>query len=129
MYTRTVRLRHFAFLLGVLLAATPLLGVVCQMDCDPPPAISSECHQSAASPEAATVHGARHGCDHDHTIASPAVRAGTNARDSVGSVIAISVPTVAQASVTDARVAILDKHGPPGLSGRSTASHNTILRI
>jgi hypothetical protein len=129
MYTRTVRLRSFAFVLALLLTATPLLGVVCEMDCDQPPATSSECHKSTASPGGPTVGGTQHRCDHDHTTGSPALLASTNARDSVGSVIAIQVPTLAHVSVTDARVPILAMHGPPGLSGRNTFFRITVLRI
>lgn len=129
MYTRTVRLRSFAFVLGLLLAATPVLGVVCQMDCDQLSAPPAECHKSSASPGGPTVQGAQHGCDHDHTAGSPALRASTNARDSVGNAIGISVSTLAQASVTDARVASLSMHGPPGSSGRDTSFRITVLRI
>ena len=130
MYTGTVVMaRSFAFVLALMLTATPVLGVVCEMDCDQPPATSSECHESTASPGGPTVRGAQHGCDHDHTTGSPALLASASGRDSIVNFVAIPVPTLAHASVTDARVAILAIHGPPGLSGRSTSSHNTVLRI
>jgi hypothetical protein len=129
MYTRTVKLRSFTFVLALLLTTTPLLGVVCQMGCDPPPATSSECHKSAASPAGPTVRGAQHSCDHDHTSGRLALLASTNERESIGRVIAIPGPTLAHASVTDARVAILSMHGSPGLSGRTSSFRITVLRI
>jgi hypothetical protein len=130
MYTGTVvTARSFAFVLALSLTATPVLGVMCEMDCDQPPATSAECHESTASPGAPTVRGAHHGCDHAHMTGSPALLASASGRDSIINFVAIPVPTLAHASVTDARVAILAIHGPPGLSGRSTSSHNTVLRI
>jgi hypothetical protein len=132
MYTGTVvAARFFAFVLALLLAATPVLGVVCEMDCDQPPATSSEseCHKSAVSPGGPTVRGAQHGCDHDHTTGGPALLASASARDSVAHFVAIQLPALAQVSAPDARVAILAMHGPPGLSGRNTSSTITVLRI
>jgi hypothetical protein len=129
MYTgKVVIARSSAFVLALLLTAMPVLGVVCEMDCDQPPAAPSECHKSTASPGGSTVRGAQHGCDHDHTTGSPALLASASGRHSIVNV-AISVPALVHASVTDARVAIPAMHGPPGLSGRSTSSHNTVLRI
>lgn len=129
MYTgKVVMARSFAFVLALFLTATPVLGVVCEMDCDQP-AASAECHTSAASPVGPIVRAAQHGCDHDHSTGSPAVLASAIARDSGVNFVAIPVPTLAHVSVTDARVATLAMHEPPGLSGRSTSSHNTVLRI
>ena len=130
MYTGTVvAARSFAFVLALLLTATPVLGVVCEMDCDQPLASSSECHKSAVSPGGPTVRGAQHGCDHDHTTSGPALLASASARNSVAHFVAIQLPTLAHVSAPDARVAILAMHGPPGLSGRNTSSTITVLRI
>jgi hypothetical protein len=128
MYTgRVVRFRSFAFLLALLLTATPVLGVVCEMDCDRPPA-SSECHQSTSSASGPTVRRVQHGCHHDHTTGRPAVLASASARDSVASVVAIGLPTLAHALLSDVRVAMLAMNGPPGVIGRSTSTI-IILRI
>ena len=129
MYTRkVVRLRSFAFVLALLLTAMPVLGVVCEMDCDQPPA-TSDCHRSGDSSDASTIAGGRHGCDHDHTIASPALLASSNARDSVGSFVPLSLATLAHTAVIHAHVAIPAMHGSPALSGRGTSFRFTILRI
>ena len=129
MYTETVvRSRCFAFVFALLLTATPVLRIVCEMDCDQPPATSA-CHKSAASPDGPTLRGAQHSCAHDHSTGSPALLTSTSARDSVGTFIALPVTTLAHASVTDARVPNLAVHGPPGLSGRSTSFRITVLRI
>jgi hypothetical protein len=129
MYTGgVVRLRSFALALLLQLAATPVIGLVCEMDCDQPPA-ALDCHESTDPPDGPTVRGAQHPCDHDHTTGSPALLAGGSARDVIGTFIAVSIPGFASASVPDARVAVAAIHGPPGLSGRSTARHITVLRI
>jgi metal-dependent amidase/aminoacylase/carboxypeptidase family protein len=130
MYTgRVVRLRSFALVLLLQFAATPVIGLVCEMDCDQPPAAPA-CHESTAPPDGPTVRGARHACDHDHTTSSLALLAAATARDSHGTFSAVSVPAFAYASAPDARVAIAAVHGPPGLSGRtSTSSRITVLRI
>jgi hypothetical protein len=129
MYTgAVVRFRSFASVLALLVTAMPVLGVVCEMDCNQPPATAA-CHTSAASSDGPTVRRAPHGCDHDHTTGTPALLTGASARDSVGNVIAVPVATLTHASVTNARVALLAMHGPPGLAGRSTSSPITVLRI
>ena len=130
MYTgNVVKLRSLAFVLALLLTATPVLGVVCQMDCDQPPAKSSACHESAAARGEPTVRSAQHGCDHDQTTGSPALLASISARDSVAHFVANRLPTLAAVSAPDARVAILAMHGPRGVSGRNTSSTISVLRI
>jgi hypothetical protein len=129
MYTeRVVRLRVFAFIVALVLAATPVLRAVCQMDCDQV-RTTPTCHESASSPDGPTVRGTQHACNHDHSTGSPALLASVSARDSVANFVVIPVPTLAHAFVPDAGVAILAMHGPPGLSGRSTSFTITILRI
>jgi hypothetical protein len=129
MYTgRVVRLRWFAFIVTLVLAATPVLGAVCQMDCDQVRA-TPPCHESASSPNGPIVRSAQHACNHDHSTGSPALLASVSARDLVGNFVAIPVPTLAHAFLPDAGVTILAIHGPPGLSDRSTSFTITILRI
>jgi hypothetical protein len=122
-----VRLRWFAFIVTLVLAATPVLGAVCQMDCDQVRA-TPPCHESASSPNGPIVRGAKHACNHDHSTGSPALLASVSARDSVAS-FASPVPILAHAFVPDAGVTILAMQGPPGLSDRSTSFTITILRI
>lgn len=129
MYTgAVVRLRSFALVLVLCCVATPLMSVVCEMDCDRPPATST-CHTSTDSPDGPIVRGAQHGCDHDHASASPALLTSASPRDSIGTFAAVPVPAFAGASIPDAGMATAAMHGLPGPSGRSTSSQITILRI
>ena len=43
-----MRFRFFALALALLVAAAPVVGVVCAMDCDQPPATFLPCHDAAA---------------------------------------------------------------------------------
>lgn len=125
----TVPVRCIALVLALLFAATPVLAGVCEIDCEQRFAASA-CHQSTTSPDGPMVRGAQHACDHGDTTGSPASLAGASARDSIGTLVALQVPTLAHASVPGARVATAAAlHGPPDLSGRSTSSHITALRI
>jgi hypothetical protein len=129
MYTvAVVRRRSIAFVLALFVTATPVLGVVCAMACDQPPA-SSQCHESASSPGGPTIRAPQHGCDHDHAIGSQALLTSASSRDSVIKFAAISVPRLAHASLTDARAVTPAMHGPPGLNGRRTSFQITVLRI
>lgn len=131
MYTGgDVRLRSFALVLALLLAATPLLGVVCEMDCDQPQATSPACHTANVPDDAITLRNGPHSCDHDHTSGSPALLASASGRDSVGASVAVPLPTLAHVSVPAARMVLAAAlHGPPGLSGGMKASYLTVLRI
>jgi hypothetical protein len=129
MYTGTVvKVRLFASPLAFLLAATPVLGVVCQMDCDQQAAAPACHHQSLAATEGPMLRST-HLCDHDHSGGSPALQAGTPARESSGTLVGISVPPVRPAAVADARLNVASTHGPPGSSSLSTSSLATVLRI
>lgn len=129
MYTGSVvRFRCFALVLAVLLAATPVLAVVCAMDCDQPPSTPA-CHTSVASLDGPSLRSTGHLCDHDHTAGSPALLVGSSARGFAETFVALPVPTLAHLSLSDARLAIASMHGPPGLSARSTSSRLTVLRI
>jgi hypothetical protein len=129
MYTgRVVRLRFFAFIVAVSMATTPVLGVICEMDCEKLPAPPT-CHVSANSPDGPSLRSGPHACNHDHSMDSAAVVASAVARNSVGTYVAVPIATTALAAVAVARVAILAMHGPPGLTGRSVSSRLTVLRI
>jgi hypothetical protein len=123
-----VKFRWCAFVLALLLTATPVLGMVCQMDCDQPPATSA-CHKSAASPEGPAVRNAGHPCGHDHTSGKPAVLTTSNARDCAVTIVALTATIVGHTSSADARLPAASMHGPPGLSGRTTVSRIPVLRI
>jgi hypothetical protein len=128
MYTgQVVKFRVFAFVLALLVAATPVLGAVCQMDCDQVPAAPA-CHQSMSKPDGPIVRGTHHPCDHDHTGGSPALLANATAHDSAASVVGVSVPTATHEALVDVRPAA-STHGPPGPNSLSTSSLITILRI
>src|SRR5262245_56787701 len=123
-----VRLRLFASALVLVFAATPLVGVVCRIDCDQPPA-AARCHEAQAVPDGPIVRGAHHPCDHGHIAGSPAVIAGGTARDSIGGLGAIPLPPLTYALMRDDDLAVASLHGPPGSDRRSTSSQTTVLRI
>ena len=125
-----VRRRSFALVLALVVAATPVIGLVCAMDCDQPPAASAPCHDESVSHGGLTLRGTSHACDHDHTGASPALLAGSSARDSVGTSVEVGSPTLVHALLSEAHTAAAGAmHGPPVLNARSTSSHITVLRI
>jgi hypothetical protein len=131
MYTdRVVKVRSFACILALVLAATPVLGLVCQLDCDQLPK-SVACHESANSSDHLSVRSAPHPCDHDHTGGSPALAASASGfRESVGiAMVGLSIPALAHATVSDVRTAIADVHGPPGLIASRLSALITVLRI
>lgn len=129
MYTEgVVRLRCFALVLALLIAAGSVVGAVCELDCDQPPAKSSACHGAAAR-DGATLRGAAHACGHAHGEAPQALPTGGGSRDQlVTSAAALSVcvvrmPLPAPGSGTVAM------HGPPGLNSRTSRLIATVLRI
>jgi hypothetical protein len=125
---KTVRIRWFASLLALLLAAAPLLGVVCQMDCDEPPAAPA-CHDSMATPDGSIVRAAQHTCDHDHATVDPALLSQTGAREWIGTVVAVSIPALTHGFLPGARLAVASMQGPPGAIAPDTSSSITVLRI
>ena len=129
LYTGGVRFRAAAFVLALLVGASPIIGTVCTMDCDQPSrAKSPPCHDAGAR-HGLTWHGAPHACDQDHTAARPALLtsvAGGSGGPSVGALNAI----VAWAFLSDRRVASAGGlHGPPGISAHRPSSSITVLRI
>ena len=130
MYTgEVVRLRSFALVLALVIAAAPAMSVVCEVDCVQPPAASIACHDASGPGDAITLR-ATHACDHDHTGGSPALLTSATGRDSVGASFATAPLTLVEARVPDAPMATAAAmHGPPGLNSRSTLSLTTVLRI
>jgi hypothetical protein len=130
MYTDTVvPFRLFALALALLVAATPVIGVVCAMDCERPPAASPACHDSMVPDDGTMLRAAPHACDHGQT-GDPALLTNDSTRDSVGNSVAPATPTRALAILFEAHAAAADlMHGPPGVRSRSTSVHITILRV
>ena len=127
MYTGSgVKVRLFASIVVLTLSATPVFGVVCQLDCDGATAVP-ECHK--ASHAGLTIGGADHGCNHDHTTGSPALLTNANSRDSVDATIGVLINVVSSAVVTGTNVARPFEHGPPGATRTLPPSTITILRI
>ena len=131
MYTgKVVRFRVFALVVTLLVAATPVLGVLCQMDCDEG-RTTAACHQSTSSAGGPALRGVDHPCDHDHTVSTLGVASATNARDLVeGSLLSMTTLALNYAPAPELRAAAgADMHGPPGASGRSVSSLTSVLRI
>jgi hypothetical protein len=131
MYTgKAVRFRSFALVLALLLVATPVLGVVCEVECDQPPAASPPCHDATVPQDGTMLRGTAHACDHDHRDGSPALLTGALGRDAVGAAFEIVLPASVHTFFFVTRLATAAAmYGPPNLSGRSTSSHITVLRI
>jgi hypothetical protein len=129
MYTgMVVTLRSFALVLVLLFAATPVLEVVCEIECDRPPATSA-CHNSAGSRDAPVAREARRACDHNETTGPLAIVTGIAARDSVRTSAEVAVATLLRAPVSARSGATAVMHGPPGLSDHGRSSLRTVLRI
>lgn len=126
-----MRLRSFALMLALLVAATPVMGVVCATDCERPVATASSCHEaSAAAPQdVVTLRQVLHSCDHDHSGASPGLAA-TGERDPGRTSAVAQAPMAARAILPQAYAASAVRlHGPTELTPRNSLSHSTILRI
>lgn len=131
MYTGpVVRVRLLAFIVTLVVAASPVLGLVCQMDCDQHQAMGA-CHESATSSDRTSLQSADHPCDHDHATGSlGVVTSVTSSRDAV--MLGHSSPLVSNPSPSlspEIHRALSDMHGPPDVTGRSVSSRTTILRI
>jgi hypothetical protein len=110
-----------------LIAATPVLSVVCEIDCEAVPAAST-CHEAQSAPEEQTLRGI-HGCEYAHST-GPALQASANARDAVGTLIAVPLAGLTPAAIPNAVAAGVGVHGPPGFKAPGTSSaSSTILRM
>ena len=122
-----VRLRFFTLVLALLVAATPVIGVVCEMDCDRPTAASPRCHQSNVPHDGVTLRDVPHACHHDHTSGRPAFLTSASGRDAVGTSFGALTATLVPAILAETHAAACGAlHGPPG---RRTSPHITVLRI
>ncbi len=130
MYTSSVRLRLFACAFALLFAVTPLMGLICQLDCRTAraAAATAPCHETAAADKGSTTVRGTHGCTHDHGGDGPALLTSASAPDmSVAPVATLSVLVPPLLSAAQAhRIAM---HGPPGFDARLQTSLTTVLRI
>jgi hypothetical protein len=124
-----VSFRAPAAVLVLLLAGSPVLGIVCAVVCDQPPLTStmkSACHESTASPDGSAVSGNQAACDHNQAGTAPALAAKSTAHGSEST----SLPAFRSIPADDAcRANSVARHGPPGLSARRMSLHITVLRI
>jgi hypothetical protein len=129
MYTGGVRLRWFAFVVALIVAATPMVGALCAMDCNHPRAVTSHCHDVAPADESVTFRAVPHACNHDHTAMNPALLSGVSGRP-------LSAPLSGAApmpshwmvhALGSLRATPMD--GPPGPIGYGTPFPIAVLRI
>jgi hypothetical protein len=113
--------------MALLVAVTPVLGFVCQMDCDRP--LKPTCHETIASFDGPTIGAVHHACDHDHTGARAALVGSAGVREAVGPSFVSNAPTPFGQVAVPGIAAMFDMHGPPGPSARSVSSRTTVLRI
>jgi hypothetical protein len=124
-----VRVRFSAFVLALLIAASPAIGLLCEMDCDHPPAASEPCHAAHGLQNDATLREAPHGCSHDHTGGNPALLSSAPSRYAAGPILVALSPAL-QIVAHQSRVSVDGgMHDPPGPTSRNTSSRLTVLRI
>jgi hypothetical protein len=131
MYTRkAVRVRVSALALALVVAASPAIALICEMDCDHPSTASEPCHAAHNAQPDAALHGAPHACNHDHTGLSPALLTSIKSGDSAAVSVVSALPPVLQALAHHARMSGgAAMHGPPGPAGPSTSARLSVLRI
>jgi hypothetical protein len=116
--------------LALVLAASPAISFLCEMDCDHPPAASEPCHAAHGSQHETALHSGPHPCNHDHAGGTPALLTGAKDRDFAGASVLIAFPPAQQALMREphaSRDAVM--HGPPGPIVGSTSSRLIVLRI
>lgn len=130
MYTgNDVRIRAVSLVVGLLLAVTPVSGVLCQMDCDQVRTLPA-CHEAMSAPDGPALSTVHHPCDHDHTASTLGAAIGTSARDSAGAAhLSIAMPALSHTPASELRTSVADTHAPPRTRGRSVSSLATFLRI
>ena len=127
---KVVTIRSGAFMLALLVAVSPLIGVVCALDCDRPSAASPPCHVAAVSDDGVTWQISPHACGHEHMNASPGLLSSAGARNmAVSSVAASSLALVFVNRPAVEVIAASVLHGPPGVTSRSRSLPITILRV
>lgn len=129
MYTDGVKtLRRVAFVLALLVAAGPVIGVACELDCETPSTRSSGCHD-VATRGGDTMRPAAHACGHAHVAEPGAMRPGVSGRDQHVPFVSALWHRASAFSPAAVGAAALAFHGPPGVTARSISSLATVLRI
>jgi hypothetical protein len=126
MYTgRTVRLRLIAYGLALLIAAVPIVSVLCEIACLPPPAASSRCHDQDVPHAGDGLGAAPKACGFEHANPGPAFVRSASGRD-VFAVAAARPVSMFPALFTDVRMS-------PSTAGygrqRSTGGRTSSLSI
>jgi hypothetical protein len=131
MYTRkAVRVWVSALVLALVVAASPAIALICEMDCDHPSTGSEPCHAAHNAQPDAALHRPPHACNHDHTGGNPALLTSAKGRDSAAASVVLAAPPALQTLVHETRGSDdAAMHGPPGPIIRSTSSRLTVLRI
>ena len=122
--------RAAALLIVLALSATPVAGIVCDLNCESHSSSRAshipECHAHAASPHGAAIQGV-HICDHDVNCGSFVVKGqeslvGSAAMHAIGR-------SLSMASDNGRIVASVFATSPPGASALPSPSRITVLRI
>jgi hypothetical protein len=127
MYTRNVNVRALAFVVALCLGLSPIIGAVCELDCDAPQArqMTQECHAASELSHGTTVRAAAHACGHQHADIRAFV-AGPNARETALASSSAVTPHFVVAARQASLVPLM--HGPPSSTIRTNAL-STVLRI
>ncbi len=131
MYTdNVVRVRLLALIVTVVVVVSPMLGVLCQIDCNRLQAIPA-CHQSTTSSGTTNLRSAQHVCDHNHANDSLGVVTGPDSgRDTLAlSQFSVALSTLSWGGVREIHGVPAGMHGPPGIIGRRVSSSIPILRV
>jgi hypothetical protein len=128
MYTGSVKLRLLALMLALAVTATPVIGSVCQLDCQQPKPVSTRCHDAAVPDDGTTFRDAPHRCDRDHVGGSAALLTGVIGRNVVtGAFAAVPSPLIRVLKAEPHAATREGNHAPPGPPGSTSAF--TVLRI
>ena len=123
-----VKFRSFAFMVALLVASAPVIGMVCALDCDRP--ASPPCHGASPSHDGITWQVTPHACGHEHMSASLGLLSSASVRNTVQiSVAAPSLTRIFEILPEIDPMTASALHGPPGVTPRSRSSQITVLRV
>ena len=115
-------------MVALLLAAAPVIGVVCALDCDRP--ASPPCHGAAPAHDGIAWQVAAHACGHEHMGASLGLLSSAIVRHMVE--ISVAAPSLTLVFVGLPKVnpaTTSASNGPPGLTPRNMSSPISVLRV
>jgi hypothetical protein len=113
----------------MLIGVTPMIRMVCEMDCDQTRPASPACHTSSPSHDIVSWRTTPHGCNHDHSFAKPALVTSSNDRDASGAFAALVSQTIEAVPFDVHARPAGSGHGPPGLRTDTHPARTTTLRI